>query len=107
MKKYLLSLMFAAVLFTFSAGAADLFPVKQPSDSIALWAYMHEDDYLATSYQYSEASSFNEQGLATVTDTNGFVSVIDKDLHTIVPPQANPIAVEFSDDMLAFRYKSQ
>ena len=107
MKKYLLSLMFAAVLFTFSAGAADLFPVKQPSDSIALLAYMHEDGYLATSYQYSEASSFNEQGLATVTDINGFVSVIDEDLHTIVPPQANPIAVEFSDYMLAFRYKSQ
>ena len=107
MKKYLLSLMFAAVFFTFSAHAADLFPVKQASDNISLWAYMNENGTLVTSYQYSEASSFNEKGLATVTDINGFVSVINKSFETIVPPQANPIAVEFSDDMLAFRYKSQ
>lgn len=107
MKKYLLSLIFAAVFFTFSAGAADLFPVKQPSSNISLWAYMDENGSLATSYQYSEASAFNEYGLAPVADINGFVSIINEDLETIVKPQKKPIAVEFSDDMLAFRYKSE
>lgn len=107
MKKYLLSLIFAAVFFTFSAGAADLFPVKQPSNNISLWAYMDENGSLATSYQYSEASAFNEYGLATVADINGFVSIINEDLETIVPPQKKPITVDFSVDMLAFRYKSE
>lgn len=107
MKKYLLSLLFMALFFTVPAYAVDLFPVKQPSDNTSLWAYMDENGQLATPFKYSEASAFNDLGFATVSDINGLVSVINKDLKTIVTPQTEPISVDFSTDMIAFRYKNQ
>lgn len=105
MKKYLLSLLFAAMVFVVPAQAAHLFPVKQPFNNTSLWAYMDESGSLATSFQYSNASAFNEQGLATVTDIYGFVSVINDQLETIITPQTAPISVDFGTDMIAFRYK--
>lgn len=107
MKKQIMLLIFLATFFIIPAKASSLFPVNKASSNSLLWAYMNKNGSLETSFQYFEASPFNKHGLATVTDINGFVSVINEDIKTIVKPQKAPISVDFGDEMLAFRYKNK
>lgn len=105
MKKYLLSILFAAALCLAPAAAADLFPVENiAADGFTSWGYMDEAGSQAIPYQYVSASAFSEEGFATVTDSSGCVAVIDENGNEVVPFRAAPEAVEFGEDAIAFRY---
>ena len=58
-------------------------------------------------YQYASASAFTEDGLATVTDDNGYLAVIDETGEEIVPMRAAPASVEYENDTIAFRYENE
>lgn len=108
MKKYLLSILFAAISLTLSAAAVDLFPVELTSaDGCTSWGYMDESGTQVIPYQYASASAFTEDGLATVTDDNGYLAVIDETGEEIVPMRAAPAAVEYENDTIAFRYENE
>ena len=107
MKKYLLSILFAAAMFVLPASAADLFPVESiAADGFTSWGYMDESGGQAIPYQYASASAFNEEGFATVTDSTGCVAVIDETGNVVVSFRAAPNEVEFGEDAIAFRYDS-
>lgn len=108
MKKYLLSIFFAAMLLVTPAAAAELFPVDSISpDGFTTWGYMAEDGSQAIPYQYASASAFTEDGLATVTNNNGSLAVIDETGQQIVPFRSAPDAVEYDETTIAFRYEDQ
>ena len=105
MKKYLLSILFAAAVLTASAAAADLFPVEDiAADGYTSWGYMDESGTQAIPYQYTSASAFNEEGFATVTDSTGCLAVIDETGNAVIPLRAAPEEVDFGDNAIAFRY---
>ncbi|MDR3767432.1 MAG: WG repeat-containing protein [Butyricicoccus sp.] len=105
MKKYLLSILFAAAMLTASAAAADLFPVENiAADGYTSWGYMDESGTQAIPYQYTSASAFNEEGFATVTDNTGCLAVIDETGNSVIPMRAAPEEVEFGENAIAFRY---
>lgn len=105
MKKYLLSILFAAAVLLMPAAAADLFPVETiAADGFTSWGYMNEDGEQVIPFQYASASAFEENGLATVTDNTGCMAVIDESGQTVVSFRAAPDTVEFSGGIIAFRY---
>lgn len=108
MKKYLLSILFAAVVSIFPASAAGLFPVDSTqADGFTSWGYMDEDGTLAIPYQYASASAFTGDGLALVTSTSGHMAVIDTQGKQIVPFREAPETAEFDEKTIAFRYEGQ
>lgn len=108
MKKYLLSIFFAAMALVMPAAAADLFPVDSISpDGYTSWGYMAEDGSQAIPYQYASASAFTEDGLAAVTNSSGSLAVIDETGRQIVPFRSAPAAVEYNETTIAFRYGDQ
>lgn len=108
MKKYLLSILFAAMLLTLPAAAVDLFPVDSTAaNGSTSWGYMNADGMQAIPYQYASAEAFTEDGLAAVTDSSGCMAVIDETGTQIVPFRAAPLAVEYGSDAIAFRYGNE
>ena len=104
MKKYLLSILFAAVVLLVPA-AADLFPVESiAADGFTNWGYMNEEGEQVIPFQYASASAFGENGLATVTDSTGCMAVIDESGQAVVSFRTAPDTVEFSDGVIAYRY---
>lgn len=108
MKKYLLSLLFAAAALLLPASAASLFPVDsiQP-DGFTSWGYMDEDGSFAIPFQYASASAFTGDGLAVVTDRTGNTAVINRQGDQVVPFRAAPEKTEFDAKTIAFRYAEE
>ena len=108
MKKILLSMLFAAMLLVSSAAAVELFPVESVSaDGQVSWGYKNENGEQVIPYQYASASAFQENGLASVTDSRGCMAIIDEQGNEVVPFRDAPASVEYSGGVIAFRYDDQ
>ncbi len=108
MKKYLLSLIFAAFIAILPAAAVDLFPINDISaDGNTSWGYMNEDGQQVIPFQFASADPFTEEGLAAVTNSRGEMAVIDENGRRIIGFRAAPQQIEYGDHEIAFRYETE
>ena len=100
------SALFAAVFMIVGASAAGtIFPVsKTDIDGVTLSGYLDEDGETVLPFAYAEAGEFADCGLAAVENDQWQTAVIDRTGAVVIPYAESPVSVDFSDEMVAYRY---
>ena len=101
-----ISALFAAAFMIVGASAAGtIFPVSQTDiNGDTLSGYLDEDGSTVLPFAYEKAGEFASCGLAAVEDDRWQTAVIDRTGAVVIPYTESPVSVDFSDDMVAFRY---
>lgn len=107
LKKTICALAVALAAFV-CAGAASspIFPVERTGiDGETRFGYLDETGMTVLPYAYTQAGEFADCGLAAVENEKWQTAVIDRSGHLVVPYTDSPVSVDFSNDMIAYRYK--
>lgn len=106
LKKTICALAVALAAFI-CAGAASspIFPVERTGiDGETRFGYLDETGMTVLPYAYTQAGEFADCGLAAVENEKWQTAVIDRGGHLVIPYTDSPVSVDFSDDMVAYRY---
>ncbi len=106
MIKKLISAVLVAFAVTVGASAAQtIFPVSRTDmDGVTRSGYMDENGQTVLPFAYTRAGEFASCGLAAVEDEKWQTAVINREGEIVVPYTDSPVSVDFSDDMVAYRY---
>lgn len=106
LKKTICALLVALSAFVCAAAASSpIFPVERTDiDGVTRAGYLDETGRTVLPFAYTEAGEFADCGLAAVEDENWQTGVIDRTGKLVIPYTDSPVSVEFSDDMVAYRY---
>ncbi|MDO4271295.1 MAG: S-layer homology domain-containing protein [Eubacteriales bacterium] len=106
MLKKMISALFVALTVIVGASAAQsIFPVSRTdADGVTRSGYLDEEGITVLPFAYAKAGEFADCGLAAVEDNKWQTAVIDRQGNLVVPYTEAPVTVDFSDEMLAYRY---
>lgn len=106
MVKKCISAIFIAFSLIISAAAADIiFPVtRMDSDGVMRSGYLNEQGETVLPFAYAKAGEFAACGLAEIEDEKWQTGVIDRTGKLVIPYKESPQSVEFSSNMVAYRY---
>lgn len=106
MLKKIISTMLIAFSVIISAAAAEtIFPaVRTDSDGVTRYGYLDEEGKTVLPFAYAKAGEFAACGLAEIEDEKWQTGVIDRTGKLVIPYTESPQSVDFSEDMVAYRY---
>lgn len=105
LKKTIAALFLGAMMIVGAAAASPIFPVTRTDiDGVTRAGYLDEEGRTVLPFVYAQAGEFAPCGLAAVEDDKWQTAVIDRTGALVVDHTASPVTVDFSDDMLAYRY---
>ena len=107
LKKLICALTVALSVFVCAAAASSpIFPVEQTGiDGETRYGYLDDSGMTILPFSYTQAGEFADCGLAAVENSKWQTAVIDRTGHVVIPYTDSPVSVDFSDDMVAYRYK--
>ena len=106
LKKMICAITVALSVFV-CAGAASspIFPVEKTDvDGVTRFGYLDDSGMTVLPFAYTQAGEFAGCGLAAVENDKWQTAVIDRSGHLVIPYTDSPVTVDFSDDMVAYRY---
>ena len=105
-KKTICALAVALAAFVCAAAASSpIFPVERTGiDGVTRYGYLDDSGMTVLPYAYTQAGEFSACGLAAVENEKWQTGVIDRSGHLVIPYTDSPVSVDFSDDMVAYRY---
>lgn len=105
LKKTISALFVACIMVIGAAAAGTIFPVTRTDiDGVSRSGYLDEEGRTVLSFAYAQAGEFADCGLAAVEDEKWQTAVIDREGRLVIPYTASPVSVDFSEDMVAYRY---
>ena len=107
MKKLICALTVALSVFVCaSAASSPIFPVEQTGiDGETRYGYLDDSGMTILPFSYTQAGEIADCGLAAVENDKWQTAVIDRSGHLVIPYTDSPVSVDFSDNMVAYRYK--
>ena len=104
-KKTLSALAVACVMLVSAAAAGSIFPAERTDiDGVTRAGYLDEDGMTVLPFAYAQAGDFADCGLAAVENDKWQTAVIDRTGHLVIDYTDAPVSVDFSDNMVAYRY---
>ena len=105
LKKTICAIVVAFSALIFASAASPIFPVERTDiDGVTRAGYLDETGRTVLPFVYTQAGEFAECGLAAVED-GAKTAVINREGYLVVPYTDSPVSVDFSDEMIAYRYR--
>ena len=105
LKKTICAIVVAFSALIFASAASPIFPVERTDiDGVTRAGYLDETGRTVLPFVYTQAGEFAECGLAAVED-GAQTAVINREGYLVVPYTDSPVSVDFSDEMIAYRYR--
>ena len=109
LKKTICALAVALSAFVCAAAASSpIFPVEQTGiDGETRYGYLDDSGMTILPFSYTQAGEFADCGLAAVENEKWQTAVINRSGELVIPYTDSPVSVDFSDDMIAYRYEDR
>lgn len=105
LKKTICAIAVALSAIVCAAAAAPIFPVERTDiDGVTRAGYLDETGMTVLPFVYAQAGEFADCGLAAVENDKWQTGVIDREGNLVIPYTESPVSVDFSADMVAYRY---
>lgn len=106
LRKTICALVVALSIYVCAAAASSpIFPVARTgADGETRFGYLDDTGMTVLPYTYTQAGEFADCGLAAVENDKWQTAVIDRSGRLVIPYTDSPKSVEFSGDMVAYRY---